>query len=352
MMEGQAMRLTTDPVVNEVDRHAWPSILSEFEDCNFEQTDAYAAVAAARSGSAARFYTISKGNQLLGAASVRVKTIPPLGRGFAYISGGPMTHSREASIDPERSRVVLDALKTKLVDEEGYFLFVRMPISPAFDRTDAERVFSRYRATSRVRSYRTFVIDLSGGIDALRADLYGRWRRHLKFSEQSGLHIEQGSSPEMIQRFLILFNQMHEVKRFPIRMNPELLLDLPSDSLGLCVLIATQDGQDVAGHVVSILGDTEVYLFGATNESGRAARAGYLLHWRSVLLGKERDSRWYDLGGVDADENFGGFSFKKGMGGRELAAIGPYEAQPAGGGAFLIDKLLGVRDRVQRYLAA
>jgi lipid II:glycine glycyltransferase (peptidoglycan interpeptide bridge formation enzyme) len=335
-------------LVNEVDRHAWPSIISAFHDRSYEQTDTYTAAMAGRSGGSARFFTVTKDAQLLGAAGVRVKKIRPLGRGVAYIAAGPMTLNGEADADLERRKVVLRALKTKLVDEDGHYLFVRMPLSPALDRNEAEAL-APFLATTRVRPYRTFVIDLRQSTEALRANLDKRWRRGVKYSERANLQVERGASPEMLRRFLAMFAEMHQVKGFPISMDPAFLLALPSDALGIELLIATKDGRDAAGHVLSIVGETAIYLFGATNELGRSARAGYLLHWHALLLGKERDVRWYDLGGVNAAENSGGYSFKKGMGGREMVASGPYEARPDGSIGFLIDKLLSIRHALRRF---
>ena len=40
--------------------------------------------------------------------------------------------------------------------------------------------------------------------------------------------------------------------------------------------------------------------------------------------------RAYDLGGIDPEGNPGVFHFKRGLGGVEVQAAGPYEARPSG----------------------
>ncbi|MEE9432244.1 MAG: hypothetical protein V3V16_14435, partial [Melioribacteraceae bacterium] len=41
---------------------------------------------------------------------------------------------------------------------------------------------------------------------------------------------------------------------------------------------------------------------------------------------KSLGKRWYDLGGIDAEENPGVYTFKTGMGGNEVTSIGGFEA--------------------------
>ena len=55
-------------------------------------------------------------------------------------------------------------------------------------------------------------------------------------------------------------------------------IELPDDAK-LTVLLAMSEGQPVAGHVSSLLGDTCIYLLGASNDEGRNTRAAYLLQF-------------------------------------------------------------------------
>ena len=52
---------------------------------------------ARRAGASVLFLTVRDGDRLLGAASVRLKTVPLLGRGVAYVSGGPMIRHENAA---------------------------------------------------------------------------------------------------------------------------------------------------------------------------------------------------------------------------------------------------------------
>ena len=340
------MTFDQDIVIKSVERAKWPAIAALFADYNFEQSPDYAVAMASRAGASARFFAVRRGTRLIGGTSVRVKTLPMLDRGLAYLSGGPMTQFHNGSGDNGQTKTVLAALKQELVEEEGHLLLVRLPIAPPAG-PGVEMAFSDlgFRPTRLARSYRTIVIDLSPDPDTLRRKLAGKWRTDLNFAQKQGLTIEQGGGKVAVERFLALFGTMRDTKNFDVYVDPHLFFNLPANGIGLEVLIATKDGRDAAGHVISMLGDSAVYLFGATNELGRAMKAGYLLNWHAMLLAKERGFAWYDLGGIDPDANPGGHRFKKRMGGCELTAIGPYEARPNDLVGQLVDGLLTIRNR-------
>ena len=92
----------------------------------------------------------------------------------------------------------------------------------------------------------------------------------------------------------------------------------------------------MAGHVASLLGDTSVYLLGATLEAGLKAKASYLLQWNAILEAKKRGLSWYDLGGIDPEGNPGVYHFKKGLGGLEVCAAGPFEMAPGASTALVL----------------
>jgi lipid II:glycine glycyltransferase (peptidoglycan interpeptide bridge formation enzyme) len=333
--------------VQRVGCEAWYSIVKNFRDYNFEQSFEYTTSVAAKDHAAALFLTARAGERLLAATSLRLKIVPMLGRGLAYISGGPMMQAWGEDWSAAQSRTVLAALKNRLVEQDGHFLYIRLPIAPPPPRDEASAAFASlgFCETLRARSYRSIVCDLKASDQTLRAALHSKWRSRLNSAEKAGLTVERGTSTSFFSRFLKLFSQMRETKDFSIKVHPEFFFQLPPESIGLEVLIASKDGRDAAGHVHSLLGDTAVHLFGATNELGRSTKAGYLLNWQAMLLAKERGLGWYDLGGVDPEANPGVYEFKTRTGGQELAAVGPYEARPSGPISIILDKLFALRAR-------
>src|SRR5262249_19888703 len=103
---------------------------------------------------------------------------------------------------------------------------------------------------------------------------------------------------------------------------------VPSD-LKMQIVLARQEGETCAGAIVSAIGDTGVYLFGATSETGMRVSASYLVQWEAVKTLKAHGLKYYDLNGIDPVLNPGVYHFKKGLGGRqglEITSIGPHQA--------------------------
>jgi lipid II:glycine glycyltransferase (peptidoglycan interpeptide bridge formation enzyme) len=219
---------------------------------------------------------------------------------------------------------------------------------------EAQSIFAElgFQPTARLRSYRTIIKNLKGNRRQLRGSLSGKWCRELKHAEKSGLTITHGRTEAFIGRFLELYDQMRQFKHFPVGVDPRTILSLPSESLGIQVLIVTMDGQDLAAHVQSHLGDTAALLFSATNDFGRRMKAGYQAFWSGMILAHKCGLGWYDLAGIDPIANPGLYRFKAKIGGQEITAIGPYEARPAGYWPILMDRLMNLQTaRLSRLTA-
>jgi lipid II:glycine glycyltransferase (peptidoglycan interpeptide bridge formation enzyme) len=87
------------------------------------------------------------------------------------------------------------------------------------------------------------------------------------------------------------------------------------------IFLCEKDGQTLNAIVVSALGDSGIYLLGATSEEGLKPRGAYLLQWRALQWLKERGCRWYDLGGINPETNPGVFHFKSGLGGKDVRQL-------------------------------
>ena len=84
-----------------------------------------------------------------------------------------------------------------------------------------------------------------------------------------------------------------------------------------------------AGVICSAIGNTGVYLFGATSDAGLKARGAYLLHWRLIEWLKQSGVSTYDLHGINPVTNPGTYRFKAdlcGNNGREVYFLGRFES--------------------------
>lgn len=335
-------------VVEQVEPINWSGITTQFSDFGFEQSKTYADSMAQNIRAKTQFFAVYQGSRLIGAACARIRTLPFLDHGVAYISGGPMIRIDGADLDLEKHRLVLDALKTEMVQKRKHHLLIRAPIE-AIRRNEMEVNFLDlgFSDTQRARSYRTIFVDVTPDEPQMRSNLAAKWRTDLNYSQKSGLEIEIGTDRSFQTRFMALFGNMVDTKNFDVQVDPRSVFALPAESIGLHILIATKDGEDAAGHVLSLLGDTAVYLFGASNDHGRSAKAGYWMNWQAMKLAHSRGYKWYDMGGIDPESNPGGYRFKKRMGGQDLTAAGPYELRHEGAIGSISEFLLSLRDRIR-----
>ena len=76
----------------------------------------------------------------------------------------------------------------------------------------------------------------------------------------------------------------------------------------------------MAGLVASAMGDSAVYLLGATSDSGLNSKGAFLLQWTWIQWLKENGCESYDLGGIDPERNPGVYHFKSGLAGLDVTA--------------------------------
>jgi len=175
-------------------------------------------------------------------------------------------------------------------------------------------------------TYRTFVLDLASTLEELRRGLDKKWRNQLSCSEKKGLEVVAGSGSGEYQTFCLLYNQMRKRKRFETTVDVEefgrIQQELP-ESHRMRVLICEEGGVPVAGLVASAMGDSAIYLAGATSDNGLNSKGSYLLQWTLIKWLKENGFKWYDLGGINPGRNPGVYHFKRGLSGTDVSQINP-----------------------------
>jgi lipid II:glycine glycyltransferase (peptidoglycan interpeptide bridge formation enzyme) len=321
--------------VRRLDRDEWIRLAQGFRDRNYRQAWAFGAACAERVGAASEHVAVERAGEVIALADVRVKQAPLVG-GVAYITGAPMVR-RGDGYDAAQARLdaALDALRERYVRERGLTLRVLPHIGDDDWTARQAQSFERagFGASDASRPYHTMVVDIRPDEDAIRKSLAQKWRNCLNASERNGLTVTIGDEPERFARFATLFEDLLDRKGFETDLDCDFYAALQPHldaSERFVVTLVEADGELAAGHVGHIAGDTCVYILGAANDAGRKTKAAYLVQWAFLLAGKAAGCDWYDLGGVDAEENPGVYKFKKGLGGPEVSAPGPFELRPDG----------------------
>jgi lipid II:glycine glycyltransferase (peptidoglycan interpeptide bridge formation enzyme) len=301
---------------------SWSAILAQFDDANIYQSWAYGAVRWGARGLS--HLVLRRDGQILGAAQVRIARVPLIPAGLAYLRWGPMCQSKGRPLDPAVVAEMVASLRQEYVNRRGLVLQI---IPHAFSGTERAAAFQSALSQSGLQPepslghYRTIVVDLGPTAEVLRKRLDQKWRNQLNRAEKNGLALEVSGGPEAYREFVRLYEVMWKRKRFETSVDVQefaRIQELLSGPARMQTFLATADGRSVAALVCSLMGDTAIYLLGATNEQARELKAAYFLQWQAMQWLKDRGACWYDLGGIDLETNPGGHHFKSGFGGTEL----------------------------------
>jgi lipid II:glycine glycyltransferase (peptidoglycan interpeptide bridge formation enzyme) len=314
--------------VDSLSSAAWSECLHEFEDANIYQTAAYGSVRWGESNLSRLVLRCS--GKLMGLAQLRIIQPTRLRIGIAYLRWGPVCHRKGEELDSAVMQAMADALFAEYVIKRGLFLRVLpnavqgTPRAAAFDSAFGQFQRETFKPGE---SYRTFVLNLELPLEQLRKQLDPKWRNQLNRAEKNNLHIieDTGNFDGVIR----LFDEMWKRKQFAqtsdIREFKRMQEILPPDQK-MRVMICEQDGVPVSGMVGAGMGDSGIYLFGATSDQGMQAKGSYLLQWRMIQWLKERGVRHYNLNGINPKTNPGVYHFKKGLSGQDALYVQPSTA--------------------------
>lgn len=317
----------------EVDRATpadWAGMLELFDDANLYQTWPYGEVRWGRKNLS--HLVLKRGGEVLGMAQLRIVRPTPFNFGMAYLRWGPLCERRGKPIDPEVAARMGRALRDEYNRKRKLFLYV-LPIAFTGSPRAAlfESAFSGFKAEdlTSATADRTFVLDLVPPLEELRRNLDGKWRNMLVQAEKRGMKVVSGNGIDVYRTFCRMYDEMKQRKAFETTVDVEefgrIQQDLP-ESHRMRILICEEKGIPVAGLVASAMGDSAIYLLGATSDNGLNSKGAYLLQWNLIQWLKKDGIRWYDLGGIDPERNRGVYRFKRGMSGADVFHSNPLVA--------------------------
>ena len=257
----------------------------------------------------------SDASGVIGGALIAIVRLPLAAGNIAFCRMGPVLQSETDSRAPVRYRAMLQAIVEEYADRRGMLVSVSTPALPGV----AQRCLAAQRALGfRPRRPYTYpdryFVDLTLKDQAQLTSFDQKWRYNLRQSARHGLTFE-AAAPDRLADFDALYQAMSDRKRFPD--------DSPYSSVGSFIanspagseprlFLVRKDSELLAGAIIFTLGQTAVYLYGATNAAALPLRAGYLMHWEIIRwLRANTAARWYDLGGTDGFQGL--HQFKKGM---------------------------------------
>jgi hypothetical protein len=314
-------------------RTEWDELASQFDDLSYRQCGSYAELAAKNVGAKCEFVGVFEGDGIIGLANVRIKTIPLLPLGIAYVNYGPLT-ARQGEFTADHFGRSLAAIAQEYVYRRRLMLRVVPPLSGGQWLSEQASCFDLHSffPSKQQKPAETFILDLSKPLEEIRKKLDGKWRSDLSKAERSNLRITKASSPSAFDSFEPLFLELVEQKNFSAPQDVAFFREVQKKAEAyeqLVLHLAWHEDKVIAGHLGSFVGDTATYLLGAANSKGRDLRASFLLQWAVIQYAQSIGKTFYDLGGINLQANPNVHRFKQRLNGRHVAEIGPYELAPS-----------------------
>jgi lipid II:glycine glycyltransferase (peptidoglycan interpeptide bridge formation enzyme) len=329
------------PEIDRVSQADWHKHLEKFSDANLYQTLCYGAV---RWGEKNLSRIVFKNSaDVLGIAQLRIVRTPVIGSGIAYLRWGPLFEHGAVAGDENLLREMIAALQKEFAEKQGHALRI---LPNAFVGTARAKMFETvltdagFKPAEDHEVYRTMLVDLAPSLEDIRRKFDQKWRNQLNQSERNNLVVSQGTDAASWNSFEALYRDMMLRKQFDTTVSIEEFAEIQNalpENFKMCVFIATSEGESVAGIACSFIGDTVVYLLGATNEKALKVRAANLLQWEAIKKAKQLGAHFYDLGGIDPEANPGGFHFKQGLGGTDVSHLPAYDFYRSSGQRLMLN---------------
>ena len=313
---------------------AWRAVANSFKDINHLQLPEYASTLAVERGGNIETVVIRREGMIVGAAVVRLFQVPFLGGGLAYLAGGPLTRKGDGD-DLQRFEWSMEGLRRHYTEERGYSLRVLGPIGPKAWCDDADAILKRdgISAADQSRRYQTMMLPIDAEPDLILAGCSKNWRRNLRRAERHSHELSFGRDTASFWALLPLDEDLRARKGFDRQASVEFFGRVqervnPGDE---AIVLQYRDADGLqAGLIFHCLGEVCVPHILVTSVEGLRNYAAYAVTWASLEYAREQGCEWYDLGGIDPEENPGSYDFKRGMRGELCWAPGPVDFACAG----------------------
>jgi len=275
---------------------------------------------------------------VVGMAQLLLRRLP-LGLCIAYLPRGPVIAPRDLLA---REQLITRAIAIAR-ENRAIFLKVEPPWSEADDSPDWW-VAQGLRPAPTVQPRSTILIDLSGPEEEWLRRMKQKTRYNIRLAARKGVEVREGTY-EDLRHFHELMVVTGERDRFAIRdlAYYQKAWEAFAPAGMATLLLATYDGELLAGLMPFACGRTAWYMYGASSNRHRNRMPNHALQWAAMRWAKAHGCTTYDLWGIpdDVGEDTGGttgakrsgrdalwgvYRFKQGFGGTVFRTVGAYDA--------------------------
>ena len=338
-------------------RETWNEILALFSDASLYQTWDYDAV---RCGVRNLSHLVLKhDDEIVAVAQARLAGMPGLRLGAAYVRWAPLWRRGDRSDDSNTFRMAIRALRNEFVCRRGLVLRIFPLALSGNDSLSAdiltEELFDRVPNECRQQ---TLLVNIEGPLDEIKKNFNQKWRNCLNHAERNQLVITQGTDDALFEDFIPLYRQLVTRKGFtePNDINEfkAIQRSLP-ESLKMGIFLCSEAGTLTGGAICSAVGNTGLYLFGATSDHGLKNKGAYVLQWHALQWMKDQGCKYYNLNGINPLTNPGSYHFKVGLAGKcgqELRYLGRFDCYRGVGQRVIVRLGLRTLSLIKRVFQA
>ncbi len=305
----------------------WDSKLLKFNDAGFQQTYSFGELGKSHVSGVFRALLV-EGNQTLVMAQGFVYN-PIFGVCVLVIRGGlAYQSSKNENTNLKHLRFFLQQL-IKVNKERCKFLYINITMNG--ERSMLAEIALREAGLARPfferDPYLTYVVSIHRDFDQNMKAFDSKWRNQLRRAESLKPKFIWGNDDSLLHSYVKLHNSMCQIKSIESQtLSYEGLNDMRINLGGkLQFLIGSLGGFDVCGCAVIIAYNKAYYYYAAANEQGRNGYFSNAMVWFLIQKLQAINVTELDLVGVDPVRNWGGYHFKRGVGGKPFAYVGEWD---------------------------
>lgn len=315
--------------IDKIQSGEWNDMINSFSQANIYQTWSYGEVI----DKCCSHFVVKHLDKITAIAQIRIVKIPIINVKIAYLRWGPLIYQDENSL--LYFRVTLRGLKEEYVRKRKMILRIYPELFE--NRNERENqifIEEGYIKLIKEKSEDTLLLSIKKELFEIRKSFKQKWRNCLNHAEKNHLSVTIRNDITSFHQFIVLYNSMIQRKGFsaPNNINDYLEINenLPPQNK-MMIFLCYQNENLCSGAIIETLGDTGVYLYGATNETGLKSKGSYLIQWEIIKFLKQKGLIYYNLNGINPVRNPGTYRFKNGMShknGEQLRFLGNFECYP------------------------
>jgi len=170
--------------------------------------------------------------------------------------------------------------------------------------------------------FSTIIININKDLDIIKSEFKYFWKYSLNRSLKHNIEIKLIKNNNEFNKFCSRYIEHSKTNRFK-GLNINLLKGLfkINSESNLLIFQAIYDHKCIGEICIHFEGNTGTYLVGNFNDYGKKFNANNLLLWESIKFLKKKNVNFFDLGGLNLQNESGINFFKRGMGGEEIISF-------------------------------